>query len=365
MVPPKGIRRGAATYLDTFPQAMRSTFLLIASSILLIITEKPVDASDSDLQKLLQEAHSDTASERLDAAEKLASIFYGHRDPEEKRVAVQELIALLQDKQWFVRLAATDSLKSASDPKTEPILVHALGVEQKDVVREHLTSTIAAIRSSNEYQLLQFEDRDPLKRQQAVTQWAYSSDEKFKKALIWRLNDPVNSIRMSAADALIQQHNPAVIDFEIALLERSDDEGTRQSAAYTLGKLRAAKAADPLFRALSDSATVRRAAAFALADIGDSRAVAALISILKDIYINEARDVSKALAKFGDPAESALIVAVHDSDERTRLNAIRALSFFRSVRAADALTPLLHDPSKAVRDEASDALERVNYNIGR
>jgi HEAT repeat protein len=170
---------------------------------------------------------------------------------------------------------------------------------------------------------------------------------------------------MSAANALVEQRNPAVIDFEIALLERSDNDIRRQRAAYDLGRLHAAKAADPLVRALSYSPGVRHAAAFALAEIGDRRAVDALISLLRQVPYQEARDVSISLAKFGEAAESALIVALHDSDENTRVNAVRALSFFRSERAARALTPVLQDSSKAVRDEAAKALERINYNLGR
>src|ERR1700722_14622320 len=248
-MPPAGARIHATFFL----LVVRFTLLLITSSMLLIIAEVPPSVSGADLQQLLQAAHSDTASERLDAAKQLASTFYGHNSEDAKRAAIKELIALLQDKQWFVRLAAAESLKSSREPTTVPDLVHALAVEQNDTVREHLTSTMEGIRSSLEYQLWEFQDPDPAKRQEALTRSAYSSDEKFKAAVIGCLHDPVDSIRMSAAATLVEQRNPAVIDFEINLLEHSDNDITRQIAASNLGKLHATKAADPLFRALSYS----------------------------------------------------------------------------------------------------------------
>ncbi|MFN3699646.1 MAG: HEAT repeat domain-containing protein, partial [Dictyoglomus sp.] len=61
------------------------------------------------------------------------------------------------------------------------------------------------------------------------------------------------------------------------------DEDVRGAAAKALGEIKDKRAVEPLISALKDEDWyVREAAAYALGEIGDSRAVEPLISALKD-----------------------------------------------------------------------------------
>ena len=94
--------------------------------------------SGQRLQDLLTLATSDAASERVDAAKGLGLSAY-------PKAATDTLLILLKDKQWFVRGAAADSLKSRGDLSAVTALTNAVqsGAERK-CSRTHERSPLCA-----------------------------------------------------------------------------------------------------------------------------------------------------------------------------------------------------------------------------
>ena len=94
--------------------------------------------------------------------------------------------------------------------------------------------------------------------------------------LIEALQDEKYVVRQAAALALGDMGDPRAVE---GLIERLGDasEAVRQSAAVSLGKLGAQEAVEPLIQAMSDeSELVRKAAINGLGMIGDKRALPAL-----------------------------------------------------------------------------------------
>jgi HEAT repeat protein len=105
-----------------------------------------------------------------------------------------------------------------------------------------------------------------------------------------------------------------------------DDRYVRAAAAYALGQIGDPRAVEPLIAALGDeSSDVRQDAAYALGEIKDPRAVEPLIAALKDWHSNVRKAAAKALVKIGTPAVELLIAALRDEDERVRQAAAEAL----------------------------------------
>lgn len=215
-------------------------------------------------------------------------------------------------------------------------------------------------------------------------------------ALASALRDPHEdeaSVKKTAAEALARVGGPDAIDLLIAELVRSDDQATQLVADALVDSGPAAT--EPLLAVLADSkrGTGRVWAARILGQIGDPRAVDALVARLHDRHEPLRSAVAEALGRIADaratralsqaalrdpvpqvrahaaaalaPVAGAhaldiLIAALADADHGTRL---RALEAFEHVELRDR-TPLLtamRDPNADVRRRAALALDRVGY----
>jgi HEAT repeat protein len=114
----------------------------------------------------------------------------------------------------------------------------------------------------------------------------------------------------------------------IKALGYEKDQAVRKAAAKALGQIGDARAIEPLIAALKGHiGEVQKAAASSLAMIRDARAVEPLIAVLKDLD----RDVRKAAAE--------------------------ALGLIRDARAVEPLITTLKDEDRSVRKAAAGALE--------
>jgi HEAT repeat protein/beta-lactamase regulating signal transducer with metallopeptidase domain len=124
----------------------------------------------------------------------------------------------------------------------------------------------------------------------------------------------------------------------------------------------------PLIDALRDaSPDVRLAAAQALGDLGDARAVAALGSAVADDDLNVRKAAVRALGELQDPrGVSALSEALRtDADPEVRAMAAWALGQIEDVRGVPALgTALREDRAPAVRRQAAWALGQIEHADG-
>jgi HEAT repeat protein len=112
-----------------------------------------------------------------------------------------------------------------------------------------------------------------------------------------------------------------------------------------------------LIEALADEdGYVQLAAASALGELGDARAVEPLVGVLQLGGATGA--VTRALAELGEPAVEPLIAVAADDEEgdERRANAIVALRRIGDPRAAEALIVALRSGSDSVCGLAADAL---------
>lgn len=136
-------------------------------------------------------------------------------------------------------------------------------------------------------------------------------------------------------------------------------------AAKELAKAKDANAVAPLCELLVRSAdpTKQALVVFILDEIGDTRAVPALIKALQQ---NSLVDAAISLGNFRDPRGfEPLLAALKSRDAALRLAAVEALGRFRDRSAALALEPLaLNDPESKVRLAAANVLTALGADWG-
>jgi HEAT repeat protein len=144
---------------------------------------------------------------------------------------------------------------------------------------------------------------------------------------------------------------------------RDPDPAIAAMAARELGKARDAQAIDPLAAVLRDKktvATVRVAAAGALALFDDPRAREALKGALKDPDPYVRQVAAWPFLRVVDPATNDLMLPlVKDPDAQVRNNAIDYLVKAREKRAVPAIVAMLADPEPRTRDSMLRALETI------
>ena len=111
------------------------------------------------------------------------------------------------------------------------------------------------------------------------------------------------------------------------------------------------KLTDPYFEA-------RRAAAEALGEIKEPRAVLALCGALKE-FSDVWEEAARALVKIGSPAVPQLREALKDEDKFVRWRAGEALGEIKDRWAVEALIGALKDEEEYVRNKAAEALGEI------
>ncbi|MBH0200829.1 MAG: HEAT repeat domain-containing protein [Nitrospira sp.] len=146
---------------------------------------------------------------------------------------------------------------------------------------------------------------------------------------------------------------------QIAAL-KDQDWAIRGEAAGLLGTFKDPRAVAPLVSLLRDQdRSVREAAIDALRSIG-APAVEAVGTCLTAPDLSIQESASAILAAIADERVLApLITALHNSDWIVRMHAAKALGRIRNAEAVEPLIPLLHDKVKAVREEAAAALAAI------
>ncbi|MDF1579167.1 MAG: HEAT repeat domain-containing protein [Desulfuromonadales bacterium] len=162
--------------------------------------------------------------------------------------------------------------------------------------------------------------------------------------------------RYIAAWALGEIADPAGIPALIAALDDPDHQ-VRRYATRSLIKLNRA-AVPPLLDVLSAGSVRAVAGAIrALGDIGDQRALDALLQQLSGEHRSEA---ILALGKLKDRrAAAAMISALDDPDWRIRMNAAMALGPLGGPAAVESLRKTLEDEVRVVREWSARSLEMI------
>lgn len=160
----------------------------------------------------------------------------------------------------------------------------------------------------------------------------------------------------AAIEALVSIGEPSVEPLIAAL--GSGSVRTRKNAAWALARVGDGRALLPLIEAMKDSAwQVRASAAAALGEQRDERAIKPLIAALKDDDEHVRWFSAASLGQMQDhDATEALIAALHDQSPRVRAYAAASLGQMRDTRAVEPLIAALGDGSEQVRMYAAASL---------
>lgn len=182
----------------------------------------------------------------------------------------------------------------------------------------------------------------------------------------------------SAIPALIEAFRNAETDYEplcavfsqigypsiepLTDLLRENVMSLQMRATYALARIGDNRAVIPLVVLLSDDdIEVRAAAAAALANFNDVRAVGPLLKALTEPHPSVRAAAAKSLGAYEDRRiPPALIAALQDPETSVRQGAIWGLAHFHEDPVREALITMLKDPDSEVRQLAAAALQELN-----
>jgi HEAT repeat protein len=189
------------------------------------------------------------------------------------------------------------------------------------------------------------------------------------------LRDTDAEVRRAATQALCTCGGPATVPDLLELLHDSESN-VRHEAAVSLRDLCAVKpvpeAMEPhiphlinaLIEAMRDEYDqVRQFACLALEELRDARAVPGLVKALRGQTANSAQ-IARSLAALGEAALPELREALHDLNERVRIQAISLIANQRKEPDAFLLAGLIEDGSPAVRELVVRVLSRYGEAPG-
>ena len=195
----------------------------------------------------------------------------------------------------------------------------------------------------------------------AINEMADSEKQQFLNVVIPKLKEAVVVVRRNVAGALGEIGDTRAVEALIEAL-KDRDESVRKNTVEALGEIGDARAVEALIEALEyEAVVVRERAAWALGRIGDVSAVEALIEALNDRDESVREHAAWALISMGDMrAVEALIEALEYEAVVVRERAAWALGRIGDVGAVKALkNALLKDRDESVRMAATRALKQI------
>lgn len=290
--------------------------------------------------------------------------------------AMNELLKLVKDREYRVRLAAAEALKSygknidVSTPEVAsvPKKVSAPQIAPPATVYDLNMLSQAAYGVKTNY--------PPLKRNKPIPQVVLDANYDFQK-LEEAANHKDTTVREAAVWALGVMADPRGVMILIQAL-RDPEAVVRESAARALGVIKYPndtkkpigrfedmtedrRAADALLKTIKDKElNVRASAAAALANYGKPEVMKVLMGMLTDSSSTIRAAAATGLS--GCPYMEvipALIRLLRDDDFFSRLCAARSLGRLGDAQALEPLLDLLHDNNASVRLNTARALAEM------
>lgn len=221
----------------------------------------------------------------------------------------------------------------------------AINREKETIIHMSLASTIA-----------QLKDTDPNVRSSAVLALGKSGNQEALPYLIDVLcNDPELSLQEDATWSLVRFGVDAVPALQ-ALLSNKQAR-IRHNAVHTLGKIGAPEAVPALLQTLKDDVSiVRLKSVYALGQIGAVSAIVSLIPLLADRQTEVQTMTIDVLIQFGENAVDDLCASLQHKNMLIREHVVGILSQIGDVRAVDALIGVTYDDEADVRLAVAQAL---------
>jgi len=164
---------------------------------------------------------------------------------------------------------------------------------------------------------------------------ARKGDGKAIRQLVSSFAHPDPEVAQGAWEAVVDIGRPAEAELMKAL--KSENPVIAEHAAGALGGGGSKAAVEPLISSLDGWTSRQYVAAWALGEIGDPRAIPALVKAMGSKDGEVRKYATRSLIKFGPPATDYLIEALGDSSPEVRHYAVRALGEIRDPRAVEAL----------------------------
>ncbi|MEN3039753.1 MAG: HEAT repeat domain-containing protein, partial [Candidatus Kryptonium sp.] len=270
--------------------------------------------------------------------------------------AVDALVSALRDENSDVRKFALEALKKIGEPAVN-MLISALGSTYN---LEFLVEVLVKMgKPAIETLIIALKDKDWRVRESVVEILGNIGDPETIEALIFALKDRSRNVQKSAAEALGKIGDVRAIKALIPAL-KSESENVRESVVRALVKI-GKSAVEALITAIEDKSAgshIRYYIARALGEIGSARAIAPLISILRDKDVWVQRSALEALRKISsnwfrsEEAKSRvsdLIVALSSRDRDVRVEVVKVLGEMGDARVVGALISALRDEYWKVR----------------
>ena len=178
--------------------------------------------------------------------------------------------------------------------------------------------------------------------------------KKYKKAIKMAMNadrvifkrGELGAIKLVVINALGQIGDVRAMNSFLTSLE-SEDKWLRRAAAAALAKMGDERAVKPLMRHLLEKdepdPEVRYSAAAGLARMRSLESIDYLAQALKDSTLSVRLEAGYALGRIGKPAIGVLIKARYDQDGKVRDSAVAALGSIGGVQARNELINVLRD----------------------
>ncbi|MDP6380223.1 MAG: HEAT repeat domain-containing protein, partial [Phycisphaerae bacterium] len=268
------------------------------------------------------------------------------------------------DEGWNVRLAAARALASMKGPRAIAGLIAAIkDNEERLEVRREAASGLGLMGADAVRPLISLLGEDISTDFARLRAQLIDRDFKKRKAAAEGLLRLGHAIIPLAKKAIAETDDPEVrLTLSDIIQKISRTKGgvflMRAAAAKALGNIGDARAMEPLIGSLKDNRfEVRREAAEALGKIKNTRAIEALIASLEDTQSSVQANSAQALAGFKDPrCTEPLLEALNDEAPEVRYWAVRGVAPLKDDRCFEPLVEALKDENAEVRQAAVEGL---------
>lgn len=256
--------------------------------------------------------------------------------PGERNIAL--LCSILTDPDLEARSRAIDIIVKARHPDTMRHLIEVLRDESEDARR-------AAVEVLNGM-----------------------ADVATLKYLLAALEDQDWWVRSRASDALAKIGGPKVMDAVLQLV-RDENENIRRAAIEILNQTKDQRAVDHLMAATQDKDWwVRERAADALAEIGNAKALPALVKMLSG-DVRSVPSAVRALGRLGDAGIMPTLMPLLDhADKGIRLATLGAISRVADPQSAASvkarLQPWISSSDETIAKAAAEVVVRLDRRQG-